>query len=201
MQTSLKTTSQTPIAFFLVGGAGTGKTSLARKWIRRRLAKGEAWAHIDRDQVSGLHTPKMLELMGASPNDRDSPVYKAHLRDLDYGAALVVAGEQLDLGLNVMLPGPWTRELYSGALFTPGALGLPEETRVAVVQLTLSAKERRRVIETRAHPADAWKLENWDAYLAANPDKAPPAGVLSLDTDAPTEALLDELDAALARVP
>lgn len=199
MRPLLKTTSQAPVAFFLVGGAGTGKTSLARKWVRRRLAQGEAWAHIDRDQVSGLHAPRMLELLGASPDDRDSPVYKANLRDLDYGAALVVAGEQLDLGLNVVLPGPWTRELYSGALFSPADLGLPLHTRIAVVQLTLSAKERRRIIETRAHPADAWKLENWEAYLAANPEREPPAGVLTLDTAEPVEGLLEKFASAVER--
>ena len=183
-----------PCALFLVGTAGTGKSTLARQWVRHCLAKGKPWALIDRDQVTALHTPRMMRLLGGDAGDRDSPLYKKELRDIDYGAALLVAAEQLSLGLSVVLPGPWTKELNGGALFVPEALDLPPETKIVAVQLTLPPEERRRLIEKRGNSADRWKLNNWEEYLAANPDREPHPQVPVLNAQEPMPVQLTLLE-------
>lgn len=188
-----------PCALFLVGTAGTGKSTLARQWVRHCLAKGEPWALVDRDQVTALHTPRMMQLLGGDPGDRDSPLYKKELRDIDYGAALLVAAEQLSLGLSVVLPGPWTKELNGGALFVPQALGLPPETRIAAAQLNLPPDERRRLIEKRGNPADRWKLDNWEAYLNANPDREPHPKVPVLHAQEPMPVQLALLERIVSK--
>lgn len=177
----LPPSSAAPVALFITGHSGCGKTTLAEAWVRSRLLQSEPWALLDKDVVSGRHGPRILSLLGADPHDRDSPVYKEALRDMDYAAALDVAAAQLRLGGSVVLPGPWTRELQDGRLFSAARMGLPD-VRVVVVGLRLPCEERRRRIQARGHPQDGWKLSNWDACAAPTPEALP----LS-ESQAPTE--------------
>lgn len=162
-----------PVVLFITGPAACGKSTLAREWVRHALARGEPWTLIDKDVVGGQHGPRILELMGADPNDRDSPLFKQEVRDLDYRATLQLAAEQLQLGGSVALPGPWTRELVDGLLADPAQLGLPPVPSV-VVWLSLSDAERRRRVEQRGNPLDRWKLRHWAAYAKGSRDGAPP---------------------------
>lgn len=162
-----------PVVLFITGPAACGKSTLAREWVRHCLQHGDPWTLIDKDLVGGQHGPRILELMGADPNDRDSPLFKQEVRDLDYRATLQLADEQLRLGGSVALPGPWTRELVDGLLEQPEQLGLPPVPSV-VVWLSLSDAERRRRVEKRGNPLDHWKLKHWAAYAKGSRDGAPP---------------------------
>lgn len=162
-----------PVVLFITGPAACGKSTLAREWVRHCLQRGDPWTLIDKDLVGGQHGPRILELMGADPNDRDSPLFKQEVRDLDYRATLQLAAEQLRLGGSVALPGPWTRELVDGLLEQPEQLGLPDVPSV-VVWLSLSDAERRRRVEQRGNPLDRWKLKHWAAYSKGSRDGAPP---------------------------
>lgn len=162
-----------PVVLFITGPAACGKSTLAREWVRHGLQHCDPWTLIDKDLVGGQHGPRILELMGADPNDRDSPLFKQEVRDLDYRATLQVAAEQLRLGGSVALPGPWTRELVDGLLEQPDKLGLPPVPSV-VVWLSLSDAERRRRVEQRGNPLDRWKLRHWAAYAKGSRDGAPP---------------------------
>jgi hypothetical protein len=162
-----------PIVMFLTGPAGCGKTTLAQEFVRDRLQHGDPWTLLDKDVVGGQHGPRMLELLGADPHDRDSPLFKQEVRDLDYRATLQLAAAQLALGGSVVLPGPWTRELVDGVLEDPVRLGLPPVPSV-VVWLSLPDAERRRRIEHRGDPLDEWKLAHWGAYAKGSRDGVPP---------------------------
>lgn len=161
------------MVLFITGPAACGKSTLAREWVRHCLQRGDPWTLIDKDLVGGQHGPRILELMGADPNDRDSPLFKQEVRDLDYRATLQLADEQLRLGGSVALPGPWTRELVDGLLEQPEQLGLPPVPSV-VVWMSLSDAERRRRVEQRGNPLDRWKLKHWAAYSKGSRDGAPP---------------------------
>lgn len=165
--------SAAPVVLFLTGAAGCGKTTLAREWVRDRLQRGDCWTLLDKDVVGGQHGPRLLELLGADPHDRDSPLFKQEVRDLDYRATLCLAGEQLALGGSVVLPGPWTTELVDGRLAEPLRLGLPDVPSV-VVWMSLPDSERRRRIERRGDPLDKWKLAHWGAYAKGSHDGVPP---------------------------
>lgn len=194
--------SPVPVVLFVTGPAACGKSTLAREWVRHCLRRGDPWTLIDKDLVGGQHGPRILELMGADPNDRDSPLFKQEVRDLDYRATLELAAEQLRLGGSVALPGPWTRELVDGLLEQPQRLGLPAVPSV-VVWLSLPDAERRRRVEQRGNPLDRWKLRHWAAYAKGSRDGAPPdchgAAPVVLQAQRPLAEQLAAID-ALVRV-
>lgn len=189
--------SPSPLALFLTGPSGTGKTALAQAWVRHRLAQGEPWALLDKDVVGGRLGPRLLTALGGNPQDRDSPLYKREVRDLDYLTTLDLAVQQLELGVNVVLPGPWTKELVAGALFRPERFGAPQ-ARSLVVWLQLPEAERKERIIARGHAQDAWKLRFWGTYAQSADSKRPVCkggAPLVLPANQPLEGLVASLDA------
>ncbi|HEY0887605.1 MAG TPA: hypothetical protein VGE20_20090 [Ramlibacter sp.] len=163
----------TPVVMFLTGPAGCGKTTLAEAWVRHQIGHGQPWTLLDKDLVGGLHGQRLLELLGADPKDRDSPLFKKEVRHLDYAATLQVAAAQLALGGSVILPGPWTQELVEGLLADPVRIGLPPVPSV-VAWLSISDATRRQRIIDRGHPLDAWKLAHWEFYSKGSRNGEPP---------------------------
>ncbi len=162
-----------PAVMFLTGPAGCGKTTLAQAWVRHQLGRGQPWTLLDKDLVGGLHGQRLLQLLGADPRDRDSPLFKKEVRHLDYAATLQCAAAQLALGGSVILPGPWTQELVDGQLADPVRLGLPPVPAVVVWMSIADATRRQRIVE-RGHPLDAWKLANWEFYSKGSRNGEPP---------------------------
>ena len=162
-----------PVVMFLTGPAGCGKTTLAEAWVRHQIAHGQPWTLLDKDLVGGLHGQRLLELLGADPHDRDSPLFKKEVRHLDYGATLQLAAAQLALGGSVILPGPWTQELVEGLLADPVRIGLPPVPSI-VAWLSISDATRRQRIVERGHPLDAWKLAHWEFYSKGSRNGEPP---------------------------
>lgn len=192
-----------PCALFILGHAGTGKSVLTTRFIQRQLQQKRTWCVLDKDTVGEYWTGPFLEAFGQDPNDRDSPFFKEKIRDLQYKSTLLIGKEQLELGLNVVFPGPWSRELASGALFSAQALGLPANTSLRHVWLDLPHPVRKARIIQRADPRDHWKLQNWEAYIQSL--KKPPAveqgKIPVLDASASPDALLNALETLLQNPP
>jgi hypothetical protein len=102
--------------------------------------------------------------LGLDPNDRDSQGYKDNVRDLEYQACLDVAADQLKLGVSVVLPGPWNKEIVNGKVFDARKLGFPEDTVLRHVYLDATIERMRDRILERENPRDVWKLENWSIF-------------------------------------
>ncbi len=151
-------------ALFILGHAGSGKTQLAKKWIKERNQKGESWCLMDKDTIGEVLVKKILTSMNLDPHDRDSEGYRLHVRDLEYEACLNVAREQLRTGINVVLPGPWSKEIASGQIFDNLQIGFPEKTQTRHVYLDIPEEELKNRITLRNSGRDAWKLENWDIF-------------------------------------
>ncbi|MYN12074.1 AAA family ATPase [Pusillimonas sp. TS35] len=184
-----------PTALFILGHAGVGKSFLTTQFVLQQRKARHAWCVLDKDVVSECWSGPLLQALGFDPNDRDSPAFKTHVRDLGYQSTLRIARDQLEFDLDVVLPGPWNRELSSGALFSPQALGLPGETRLRHVWLDLSPEIRRERIIRRGDPRDQWKLDHWDAYLAPlrQPDAVLAGKVHIVDASLPLETQLEIL--------
>lgn len=189
-----------PIALFILGHAGTGKSFITTHFVERQREKGHAWCVLDKDVVSERWSGRFLQALGQAPDDRDSPVFKEKVRDLEYLSTLRIAKDQLELGLNVVFPGPWSRELASSALFSTDALGLPPETRLCHVWLELPIAIRKERIIRRADPRDQWKLDHWQNYTDAlkRPDAVQDGRVPVMDASLALAEQLETLDALVS---
>lgn len=148
------------------GHAGTGKTTLAKRAMPVLAARGgKDFFFLDKDTAYGAFSSHVMGLLTGNPADRDSPTYLQNLRDREYAGLLDITRENLELGSQVLLVGPFTRELMAGKFFDPVQLGMPAGTVCRIAWIDLSTEEAKRRIENRNDPRDAWKLAHWDDYL------------------------------------
>lgn len=185
---------------FFLGPAGAGKTTLAEAWLR--LHGG---AYLDMDTLLRPAAEAIMTLAGEDPEDRDSPFYKKHCRDLGYRITMDAALQQLKLGLDAVVVGPFTRETEDADWLASelARIGVTasDEVCVKVILVTLSSEaDYYARIQSRSSALDAWKLANWEQFrLSLRPREIawplPAASVLAFDNSAPlTEAALADLE-------
>ena len=155
-----------PRLILFAGHAGTGKSTLAKKALPLIIERtGEDFFFLDKDTVYGAFSAHVMELTTQNPNDRDSPFYLENLRDWEYRGLIDIARENLLLGVNVILVGPFSREIQSGNMFNPEALGVPAQTKISIAWIDLQEQEAKTRMEKRNDPRDEWKLAHWNEYV------------------------------------
>ena len=160
-----KLTPSAPRLILFAGHAGTGKSTLAKKALPLLIEKtGEDFFFLDKDTVYGAFSAHVMDLATKNPNDRDSPFYLNNLRDWEYRGLIDIARENLLLGVNVILVGPFSKEIQSGKMFDPPKLGLPPQTTIQIAWIDLEESEAKRRMEIRDDPRDEWKLMHWIEY-------------------------------------
>lgn len=160
-----KLTPSAPRLILFAGHAGTGKSTLAKKALPLIVEKtNEDFFFLDKDTVYGAFSAHMMELTTQNPNDRDSPFYLENLRDWEYNGLIDIARENLLLGVNVILVGPFSKEIQSGRMFDPVALGIPAQTSISIAWIDLEEGVAKSRMEQRGDPRDEWKLAHWDQY-------------------------------------
>ncbi len=183
-----------PRLILFAGHAGTGKTTLAKQALPVLAARsGRDFFFLDKDTAYGAFSSHIMGLLTGDPADRDSPIYLQHLRDREYGGLLDITRENLALDLQVMLVGPFTREIMAGKFFRPQELGLPANTVCRIAWIDLPSDEARRRIERRADARDAWKLAHWDSYLQRRVEPPEHPGILRFDNSAFDAAAFNKL--------
>ena len=161
-----KLTPSAPRLILFAGHAGTGKSTLAKKALPLIVQKtGEDFFFLDKDTVYGAYSSHMMELTTNNPNDRDSPFYLNNLRDWEYSGLIAIAKENLQLGVNVIMVGPFSSEIQSGKMFNPEEIGIPKESSIKIAWIDLDANEAKLRMMKRADPRDEWKLKHWDQYI------------------------------------
>ena len=193
-----KLTPSAPRLILFAGHAGTGKSTLAKKALPLIIEKtGEDFFFLDKDTVYGAYSSHVMKLTTNNPNDRDSPYYLQNLRDWEYAGLIAIAKENLQLGVNVILVGPFSSEIQSGRMFNPEELGVPSVSSIKIAWIDLDEQEAKSRMEKRADPRDEWKLAHWDQY--ANRRTEPPTHTLlhrfnnSVFNEASFEKLIDDL--------
>lgn len=160
-----KLTPSAPRLILFAGHAGTGKSTLAKKALPLIIEKtGEDFFFLDKDTVYGAFSAHVMELTTQNPNDRDSPYYLENLRDWEYQGLIDIARENLLLGVNVILVGPFSKEIQSGRMFNAQELGVPPQTSIQIAWIDLEKSEAKNRMEKRADPRDEWKLAHWEQY-------------------------------------
>lgn len=160
-----KLTPAAPRLILFAGHAGTGKSTLAKKALPLLIEKtGEDFFFLDKDTAYGAFSAHVMKLTTQNPNDRDSPFYLENLRDWEYKGLIDIARENLTLGVNVILVGPFSREIQNGSMFDTKKLGIPPQTTIQIAWIDLDESVAKQRMETRADPRDEWKLKHWDEY-------------------------------------
>jgi predicted kinase len=152
-------------AYVVCGNAGVGKTTFAA-----RLCQQQSAVLVDIDTVTERLARLVLRGHGLSENDRDSPEYKALLREPVYEALFDVAVDNLPC-LPCVIVGPFTRERRDPRW--PEHLARRLGTEVEVYYLWCDGAARRRRLEQRGNVRDQGKLVDYAAYSAQGEDPGP----------------------------
>ncbi|WP_347254324.1 AAA family ATPase [Leminorella grimontii] len=148
---------------FLIGAAGSGKST-----IGKLLASKLNYSYLDKDVVSNRFTGKLLVMQGHAPTDRDGcDFYKNEVMPLEYETLLHLAGENLKLGNSVVLDAPFLG-YFSDPNFVKNSIaeyGWSQDVDANVLEVTVKPEVLKNRIITRNNARDAWKLENWDAFI------------------------------------
>ncbi|MFB9326490.1 hypothetical protein ACFFSY_11255 [Paenibacillus aurantiacus] len=184
---------------FVLGAAGAGKTTVAKA-----LAAKRGGAFFDMDTLLRPAAEAIMMLQGLDPADRDSASYKALCRDLGYRITMDAALENVALGTESFVVGPFTKETADPGWLARELDRINESTssvNVKILFVTLPTEEDyRKRIEGRGSKLDVWKLANWSAFAASlAPRKAAwplrPEAVLQYDNATPlTVDRLSELE-------
>ncbi len=193
-----KLSPSSPRLILFAGHAGTGKSTLAKRALPLIIEKtGEDFFFLDKDTVYGAYSAHVMELTTQNSNDRDSPYYLENLRDWEYQGLIDTAKENLLLGVNVILVGPFSKEIQSGKMFDPLKLGVPPHTTIQIAWIDLEESEARKRMEKRADPRDEWKLKHWDQYTKRRTEPPKHSALHRFDnlsfTEAAFEKLIDDL--------
>jgi predicted kinase len=193
-----KLSPDAPRLILFAGHAGTGKTTLAKKALPLIIQKtGADFFFLDKDTVYGAYSAHVMELTSNDPNDRDSPFYLKNLRDWEYAGLIAIAKENLQLGVNVVLVGPFSTEIQSGKIFSPDALGIASTSIIKIAWIELDENEAKRRMEKRADPRDEWKLNHWDQYTQRRVQPPEHSAIQRFDSlhfdEAKFEKLIDHL--------
>ncbi|SFL82894.1 shikimate kinase [Paenibacillus sp. 1_12] len=148
---------------FFLGPAGAGKTTIAKTLAKRYRA-----ALFDMDTMLRPAAAALMKLAGLDPEDRDSATYKSLCRDLGYRITMDAALENIELGTDAYVIGPFTKETESPEwlvkeLESIGASVENVEVKVVFVHLADSLSYYQRIKE-RGLSLDDWKLDNWNVF-------------------------------------
>src|SRR5690606_33550616 len=136
-----------------------------------RLCREKSAVLIDIDTVTERLAKLVLRGHGLPEDDRDSPAYKALLREPIYQALFDVALDNLP-HLPCVLVGPFTRERREASW--PTRLAQRLGTEVEIYLVWCAPEERRRRIERRGNPRDLGKLADFERYAAEGEDGGRP---------------------------
>lgn len=153
-----------PPCLVLVGGfAGSGKTEFARF-----LTNITGWCHLDKDVLTRPLTERLLDLLGADPNDRHTNTYLEGVRPLEYRALINAAFGNLGCGVSTVVSAPFLRELPDrGWLRRVAVRCAGRGADLALIWVDADVDSMRAYLYRRDAARDSWKLGHWTEYLAS----------------------------------
>jgi len=152
----------TPRVVFLVGAAGSGKST-----VGKMIATHFNFAYLDKDVICNKFTGKLLETQGISPNERDGcNFYQTEIMPLEYETLLEIAADNVANGISVVLDAPFLG-YFSDKEYIKKLKGKYswEDSVPLVLEVTVNSKVLLKRIKQRNLDRDEWKLLNWNVFL------------------------------------
>lgn len=148
----------------LIGGyAGSGKTELGRILVRET-----GWAMIDKDTITRPVVEAALEMIGQSPNDRESESYVNMIRPREYEALAAATAENVECGNSVIVTAPFIREFGDAAWISrTQATYSALNAATTFVWVYCDVDTTHGYLRYRGAARDAGKLSDWPGYLSA----------------------------------
>jgi predicted kinase len=150
-----------PKVFFVIGPAGSGKSSVSRLIAQRFGA-----AYIDKDTATIRFTELLLKLNNSDPNERDNnEFYQSTIMPLEYASILDLTRDNLQAGNSVVLDAPFGK-YFSDPDYLLGVRSRHQwpDAELIVVHVRLSGDALRQRLIDRGYPRDEWKLANWERF-------------------------------------
>lgn len=151
-----------PQVFFIGGFAGSGKTELGRI-----LARETGWPMLDKDTLTRPVVEAALDILGLSPNDRESDSYLKLMRPREYESLMAAANENVSCGNSAIVTAPFLREFKEEAWLDRTQANFDALNAVTTfVWVYCDADSMHTYIRHRGAARDAVKLGDWPKYLA-----------------------------------
>lgn len=153
--------TSTPHVLLIGGYAGSGKTELGRI-----LARETGWPMLDKDTLTRPVVEAALEILGSSPNDRESESYLKTVRPREYEALVNAMTENVQCGNSAIVTAPFIKEFADMAwLKRIEARCADLDATVTVIWVYCDADSMNTYIRHRGAARDMSKLDNWPLYL------------------------------------
>ncbi|KND32729.1 AAA family ATPase [Streptomyces acidiscabies] len=149
-------------AYFVIGPAGSGKSSVARL-----LAKLTGAAYLDKDTACTRLTEALLKTADTDPDDRDgNAYYLSTVRELEYLTLLDLARDNLAVGRPVVLDAPFGSYFADPGFLTTTANrhSWPTGVEPIVVHVRVDSPTAQARIRARGLARDASKLADWPKF-------------------------------------
>lgn len=152
---------QRPFVILIGGYAGSGKSELGRILVRET-----GWPMLDKDTLTRPVVEAALEILGQSPNDRESDIYLNTIRPREYEALTSATSENVECGNSAIVTAPFIREFKDAAWIsrTQATYATMNATTV-FVWVYCDADTMNTYIRHRGAARDAVKLADWPGYL------------------------------------
>lgn len=164
MQQSTISKSHNPKAIFLIGAAGSGKST-----VGKFLAATFHYSYLDKDIVANRFTGQLLMAKGYEATARDQcDYYKNEVMRLEYETLLHLAGENLKLGNSVILDAPFL-SYFNDCDYITNSISQFNWGNVQpyVLEVFVEPEVLKQRIITRNNPRDSWKLDNWLTFITS----------------------------------
>lgn len=169
--------------------------------MSQSIARELGWAYVDKDTLAAHYTPLLLTLLGEDPDSRDeSAVYLSEVLPREYETLLAVVGDNLRLGINVVVDAPFGQYLAVRDYLAEAAdrHEWPQLAAVAVMCVSCRDEVRMERLERRGLARDRWKLDHWDEFSAESPTQCEWDGVVRFDVDSTMPLEVGELSSVLS---
>ncbi|QWF79998.1 GntR family transcriptional regulator [Amycolatopsis sp. CA-230715] len=174
----------------LIGGyAGSGKTELGRV-----LARETGWPMLDKDTMTRPVVEAALEMVGKSPNDRDSEFYLEKIRPREYEAVVAALTENLQCGNSAIVTAPFVREFSDSSWLDKIQTACSDAgAKLTLVWVYCDAASMHTYVRHRGAARDAAKLEDWNKWVSGlNLDFRPVIPHVVIDNSASSEPLREQ---------